>query len=120
MKKAAEEKSPNARRLMFKAAYDFKDTFANIDYSYAITSHKSQGSGYGISVVDVEDISSVKMNTNKTKSRSNYTAITRAIDTALIITKEADTNKKNIRQALNVEKKSKRENTGNPKDMGCI
>jgi len=120
MKKAAAEKSPNARRLMFKAAYDFKDTFANIDYSYAITSHKSQGSGYGISVVDVEDISSVKMNTNKTKSRSNYTAITRAIDTALIITKEADTNKKNIRQALNVEKKSKRENTGNPKDMGCI
>jgi len=120
MKKAANEKNPGLRRDMFRAAYDFKDTFANIDYSYAITSHKSQGSGYGVSVVDVEDISSVKMNTNKTKSRSNYTAITRAVNTALIITKEAETNKKNIRKALEVEKKSKREDTGNPKDMDCI
>jgi len=120
MKEAAREKNPSDRRAKFKAAYKFKETFADIDYSYAITSHKSQGSGYGVSVVDVEDISSVTMNTSKTKSRSNYTAITRAINTALIITKGVETSKKNIRKALNVDKKSKREGTGNPKDMGCI
>lgn len=120
MKEAAKEKDPSQRRGKFKAAYKFKETFADVDYSYAITSHKSQGSGYGVSVVDVEDISSVTMNTSKTKSRSNYTAITRAINTALIITKGVDTSKKNIRKALNVEKKSKREGTGNPKDMGCV
>ena len=120
MKEAAKEKDPSQRRGKFKTAYKFKETFADIDYSYAITSHKSQGSGYGISVVDVEDISSVTMNTSKTKSRSNYTAITRAVNTALIITKGVETSKKNIRKALNVEKKSKRADTGNPKDMGCI
>ena len=77
-----------------------KATFAEIDYSYAITSHKSQGSTYDNVIVDLKDIYSVGATTNASKSRSAYTGLTRAKNTAIIITSKATTNDKNVKKAL--------------------
>lgn len=52
--------------------------------SYAITTHKAQGSTYDISVVDVSDINGVQSISDKTKSQSIYTAITRASDRVIL------------------------------------
>jgi len=69
-------------------AWNLKQKFANVDYGYAITSHKSQGSTYNIVVVDEKDINSVSPITNKEKSESIYTALTRASTTAVVISSE--------------------------------
>jgi hypothetical protein len=54
----------------WKDFYDIKDSVADLDYSYAITSHKSQGSTYDIVIVDEQDIRSVKPITDKEKSEA--------------------------------------------------
>lgn len=66
-------------------AWGLKNKFANIDYGYAITSHKSQGSTYDYVIVDAQDINSVSLISNKEKSESIYTALTRARNTAIVI-----------------------------------
>ena len=52
--------------------------FAEIAYGYAITTHKSQGSTYGSIYVDVGNILGCQKVNNIVKSKSLYTAITRA------------------------------------------
>lgn len=88
------EKFEKAKRLPFgsfersealAAAWRLKRMYAPIEYAYAITSHKSQGSTYNTVVVDEMDIMSVKPISNKTKSNSMYTAITRASTTCIVI-----------------------------------
>ena len=59
-------------------AWEEKKKYANIDYAYALTSHKSQGSTYDFVVVHETDILGLKSISNITKSRSLYTALTRA------------------------------------------
>ncbi len=72
-------------------AWELKSRYAPIDYAYAITSHKSQGSTYNTVIVDERDIMSVSMTTNRGKSQSMYTAITRASTTCIVIDgQEAD------------------------------
>ena len=58
--------------------------FAKIDYAYAITSHKSQGSTYDMVIVDESDIMSVPID-NKSKSQSIYTGLTRAKNISMVI-----------------------------------
>ena len=77
--------------------------FAEIDYSYAITSHKSQGSTYDNVIVDLKDIYGVGATSAKSKSRSVYTAITRAKNTAILITSKAETNDSNVKQSLGIQ-----------------
>jgi exodeoxyribonuclease-5 len=77
-------KGPN-RAMAYKEAWYEKDKYPNVSYSYAITSHKSQGSTYNTSVVLEDDIMGVKPTTNKSKSQSMYTAITRAKNNVLMI-----------------------------------
>jgi len=89
------------RKMAYKSAWALKATFAEIDYSYAITSHKSQGSTYDNVIVDLKDIYSVGATTNASKSRSAYTGLTRAKNTAIIITSKAETNSDNVKKALN-------------------
>lgn len=91
------------RKMAMKAAWAFVDKFANIDHAYAITSHKSQGSTYENVIVDAKDINSVGKTTTKSKSRSIYTALTRASKTAIVIAEGVDTHENNISKALNVE-----------------
>lgn len=55
-----------------------KNTYPNIDYAYAITSHKAQGSTYNYAVVMESEINSVKAISNTTKNKSIYVALTRA------------------------------------------
>lgn len=52
------------------------DSIADINYGYAITTHKSQGSNYKVVFVDMENI--ITYNTNRIESyRCLYTAVTR-------------------------------------------
>lgn len=56
--------------------YSFKESFADLKYNHAITVHKSQGSTYGQTIVNIQNL---KLNKNKTeRERLLYTAITRA------------------------------------------
>lgn len=78
-------RASNAKQLMGKAASATYRTFAPFDYGYAITSHKSQGSGYDTVIVHEADIYSVVPTTNAQKHRSMYTATTRARKNVIVI-----------------------------------
>lgn len=73
------------RTNRLKNAWSAKRRFANIDFGYAITSHKSQGSTYRYVIVVEDDILSVGPITDVEKSQSLYTAITRASDKVFIV-----------------------------------
>ena len=75
---AREAKKGPARTELFQKAYKLRNRFANLDYSYAITSHKSQGSTYKAVIVCESDIMQCYATSWRTKIRSMYTAITRA------------------------------------------
>jgi exodeoxyribonuclease-5 len=56
--------------------YNYKEHFAHVDYSYAMTTHKAQGSTFTKTFVDAEDISTCP---NRSEiSRLKYVATTRA------------------------------------------
>jgi hypothetical protein len=82
---AKRNKTSNFGQLMAEAATATYRTFAPFDYGYAITSHKSQGSGYDTVIVHEEDIYNVGPTSNTQKHRSMYTAITRARKNAIVI-----------------------------------
>jgi len=64
-------------KTLMKSWYEtFVETFADINYGYAITCHKSQGSTYHNVFIDVEDI--FKNENEDDSRRCLYTAITRA------------------------------------------
>jgi len=94
------------RKYAYQKAWSLKRMFAEIDYSYAITSHKSQGSTYDNVIVDLKDIYGVGATSAKSKSRSTYTALTRAKNTAILITSKAETNDENVRKSLGIEENS--------------
>ncbi len=75
------------RKEALDRAWGLKKRYAPIEYAYAITSHKCQGSTYNTVVVDERDIMSVTMISNKQKSQSMYVAITRAATTCIVISK---------------------------------
>jgi len=66
-------------------AWGLKRRFAPVEYAYAVTSHKSQGSTFNTVIVDETDIMTVGPISNRTKSQSLYVAITRAAVTSIII-----------------------------------
>lgn len=66
-------------------AWSLKKKYAPLEYAYAITSHKAQGSTYNTVIVDERDILSVRMISNKSKSQSMYTAITRASKSCIVL-----------------------------------
>lgn len=73
------------RNRLLKTAWGARNRFANVDYSYTITSHKSQGSTYETSIVIEDDILDTSMITNIEKSQSLYVAISRASKLVYII-----------------------------------
>lgn len=79
------QKGTPQHRMKLKEAWDLRNAFAEIDYGYAITSHKSQGSTYDMVVVDEGDIMSVSPISNKEKSEAIYTALTRARNVVISI-----------------------------------
>lgn len=76
-------------RISKKQAWDefweYKGRYADIDFGYAITAHKSQGSTYDIVVVDEKDIMGTSATSNQEKSELIYTALTRPRKTAIVI-----------------------------------
>lgn len=73
------------RKQAYMKAYAVKNRFAKVDYGYAITVHKAQGSSYDKVIVYESDIMNISMNTNKEKSQAMYVAITRAKDKCFIL-----------------------------------
>lgn len=65
--------------------WEYKGRYANVDFGYAITAHKSQGSTYDIVVVDEKDIMGTTATSNQEKSELIYTALTRPRKTAIVI-----------------------------------
>lgn len=66
---------------LWKKFWPLKEAFADIDYAYAINTHKSQGSTYRNVYMDFNDILSVTKISDKEKCQSLYVAITRASHT---------------------------------------
>lgn len=83
------QKYKNTNRGKYKRALDmywsYGTEWAHVEYGYAITSHKSQGSTYDVSIVDSADINSNGFMSDISKARSIYTAITRARNSAVIL-----------------------------------
>lgn len=83
------QKYKNTDRGKYKRALDmywsYGTEWAHVEYGYAITSHKSQGSTYDVSIVDSVDINSNGFMSDISKARSIYTAITRARNSAVIL-----------------------------------
>jgi superfamily I DNA/RNA helicase len=68
--------------LTFEQRNSFLNIFASFKYNHALTIHKSQGSTYETTVLNVKDIS---FNQNeKEKQRLFYTGITRASDLLIL------------------------------------
>lgn len=65
--------------------WEYKGRYADVDFGYAITAHKSQGSTYDIVVVDEKDIMCTTATSNQEKSELIYTALTRPRKTAIVI-----------------------------------
>lgn len=65
--------------------WEYKERYADVDFGYAITAHKSQGSTYDIVVVDEKDIMGTTATSNQEKSELIYTALTRPRKTAIVI-----------------------------------
>lgn len=65
--------------------WEYKGRYADVDFGYAITAHKSQGSTYNIVVVDEKDIMGTTATSNQEKSELIYTALTRPRKTAIVI-----------------------------------
>lgn len=65
--------------------WEYKRRYADVDFGYAITAHKSQGSTYDIVVVDEKDIMGTTATSNQEKSELIYTALTRPRKTAIVI-----------------------------------
>lgn len=65
--------------------WEYKGRYADVDFGYAITAHKSQGSTYDIVVIDEKDIMGTTATSNQEKSELIYTALTRPRKTAIVI-----------------------------------
>jgi ATP-dependent exoDNAse (exonuclease V) alpha subunit len=69
--------------ISWKKYYEYLEKFASCQYNHAVTVHKSQGSTYGTSIVNVSDI--IRNPRKIERNRMLYTAITRAKDKNYLI-----------------------------------
>jgi len=69
-----------------------KEAIIAVEYGYAITSHKSQGSTFNNTYVFEDDILGVTAASNKTVNQSLYVALTRPRNKAVIISRENENN----------------------------
>jgi len=65
-------------KLYWKMYFDTKSDFADVQYIYASTIHKLQGSTYDTVYIDLSSVANNEMISNDSKYRLAYVAITRA------------------------------------------
>lgn len=70
-------------REMWRMFWDFKNLFAGINYNYAITAHRAQGSTYKNSIILWNNIE--KNNKVFERNRIKYTALTRSSDYSFLV-----------------------------------
>lgn len=83
--KAKRQANGPLKRELWRQFWRYKGLYADVDFGYAITAHKSQGSTYDIVVVDEKDIMGTSATSNQEKSELIYTALTRPRKTAIVI-----------------------------------
>jgi hypothetical protein len=87
--------------LLFKTdsqlAFALKKEFGNLEYGYAITSHKAQGSTYTNTYVMLDNIlGNTNLGTPKAKNQSLYVAVSRPSTKLVMVTKTAPIDPKSI------------------------
>lgn len=75
-------KNCREKLLTFEKRNEYLDTFADFKYNHALTIHKSQGSTYKTTILNVNNINF--NNNQKEKQRLFYTGITRASDLLIL------------------------------------
>lgn len=83
---ALNEKDIYERKKKWKIFHDYKNSFADFSYGYAMTIYKAQGSTYKNVAVDFKDILNCQPLSNKRKLQALYTSITRASETVTFLT----------------------------------
>jgi len=74
-------------RETWKQFYTFKNTFASINYNYAISAHRSQGSTYVNCIIIESDLDANRKVAERNKIK--YTAVTRPKNNLVIVRTEA-------------------------------
>jgi exodeoxyribonuclease-5 len=77
-KQDALEQVPERRSKYWNKYYQLKNSFADVQYAFASTLHKLQGSTYDVAYIDVRSIANYWMLSDNMKYRLLYVAITRA------------------------------------------
>lgn len=78
-----QKRGSNQARELWKQFYEFKNTFADVKYNYAISSHKSQGSTYENCIVIESDLDANRKVVER--NRIKYTAFTRPKNNLVIV-----------------------------------
>ena len=94
------ERSAKKSPHLWRAFYDFKESFARFNYSYATSIHKAQGSSITYVYLVEDDIFSVKPTTPKEKLQSLYVAISRTRFRLYIFNKALPGSNKNLTKSL--------------------
>ena len=78
------------RAAKYRSIHEYIDGYANVTFSYALNVHRAQGSTYDITVLDQDDIDSVKGFYNPKQLASlGYTAATRAKNVLVVASSNA-------------------------------
>lgn len=85
-KEAVSEFDPVKKKSAWRYYYDFMGSYANINYNYAISCHKSQGSSYQNVFVLEDDID--QNNKIVERNRIKYTAVTRASEKLFLVKRQ--------------------------------
>lgn len=81
---------------LWRDVFEFKESFAYFNYSYAASIHKAQGSSINHVFIIEDDILDVKLTTTKEKLQSMYVAVSRASYRAYIYNKTFKVNNKSL------------------------
>ena len=83
------------RKTAYQKAWEYLNSYAQLTFSYALNVHRAQGSTYDITILDQDDIDSVRgiyesKGDNRQLASLGYTAATRAKNALLVMTMQAD------------------------------
>lgn len=107
LKSDADKLTGANRGRAFVKAYEYEETYANIDYGYAVTAYKVQGSEYDV-IVALEDDLRIGSRVPVKYYESMYTTITRAKKVAVILSSEHKRSTASISELLKNDREVKK------------